>query len=194
MHAIKRSDKPKILPLSTIVGAQGGWPRIDVSEWPTILAVEYVSNRRFLVGIIISELLTEFATTLGDERILIKSSGRLLDFCLTENGAALVKAGATNPFALLPLSLMAAHADGSVRNVVDKRLPHFQSQLALALERVPAEQDEKIRADLERMESGLATASRGGDFSQEVERERRKRRSFSDHSTRVEDEKHGPNR
>ena len=89
---------------------------------------------------------------------------------------------------------MKAYADGSVRNVVDKRLPHFRSQLDSALEKVPAEQDEKIRADLERIESGLATPSRRGKFSQEVERERRKRRSFSDHSRRVEDKKHGPNR
>jgi hypothetical protein len=89
---------------------------------------------------------------------------------------------------------MKAYADGSVRNVVDKRLPHFRSQLDSALERVSAEQAEKIRADLERMESELATPSRGGEFSQEVERERRKRRSFSHHSMRVEDKKHRPDR
>ena len=124
----------------------------------------------------------------------MKSAGRLLEFALTEEGAALVKTGAMDPMKLLPLSLMKAHADRSVRNVVDKRLPHFRSQLDSALEKVPAEQAEKIRADLERMESELATPGRGGEFSQEVEREGRKRRSFSDHSLRVEDKKHGPDR
>jgi hypothetical protein len=147
-----------------------------------------------IMGIVVAELLKEFATTSGDERALVKSAGRLLEFALTEDGAALVKTGAMDPTKLLPLSRMKAHADGSVRNVVDKRLPHFQSQLSLALERVPAEQAEKIRADLERMESELATPSSGGEFSQEVERERRKRQSFSDHSMRLENKKQGPNR
>jgi hypothetical protein len=147
-----------------------------------------------MMGIVVAELLREFATTSGDERALVKSAGRLLEFALTEEGAALVKTDAMDPMKLLPLSLMKAHADGSVRNLVDKRLPRFRSQLDLALERVPAEQAEKIRADLERMESELARPGRGGELSQEVDRERRKRRSFSDHSTRVEDKKHGPNR
>jgi len=147
-----------------------------------------------IMGIVVSELHREFATTSGDERALMKSAGRLLAFAITKEGAALVNAGAMDPMNLLPLSLMKAHADASVRIVVDKRLPHFRSQLDSALERVPAEHAEKIRADLERMESELATPSRGEEFSQEVERERRKRRSFSDHSMRVEDKKQGPNR
>ena len=47
-----------------------------------------------VMGIVLSEVLKEFATTVGDERALIKSSGRLLEFSLTTDGAALVKAGA----------------------------------------------------------------------------------------------------
>jgi hypothetical protein len=85
------------------------------------------------MGIVVSEILKEFATTVGDERALIKSSGRMLDFCLTGDGAALVKAGAMDPFRSLPLSLMEAHADRSVRNLVNKRLPHFRPQLDEAL-------------------------------------------------------------
>jgi hypothetical protein len=146
------------------------------------------------MGVIVSELLKEFAMTPGDERALIKTCGRLLDFALSQNGAALVKGGVMDPFKLLPLALVETHAEASVRNLASKRLPHFRSQLDSALERVPAEQAEKIRADLERMESELARPSRGGEFSREVERERRKRRSFSDHSMRVEDKKHGPDR
>jgi hypothetical protein len=144
-----------------------------------------------VMGTIISELLKEFATTIGDERILIKSSGRLLDFCLTENGAALVKADAMDPFALLPLSLMAAHADGSVRNVVDKRLPHFQSQLDSVLERVPVEQVEKIRGDLEAMRAAPGI-QREGALNQELEREIRTRPSSSGPGQRGIDTERGP--
>ena len=80
-----------------------------------------------VMGIVISEVLKEFATTAGDERALIKSSGRLLEFSLTTDGAALVKAGAMDPFKLLPLVLMETHAEASVRNLMDKRLPHFSA-------------------------------------------------------------------
>jgi hypothetical protein len=68
-----------------------------------------------IMGIVVAELLREFATTSGDERALVKSAGRLLEFALTKEGAALVRAGAMDPMKLLPLRLMKAHADGSVR-------------------------------------------------------------------------------
>jgi hypothetical protein len=92
------------------------------------------------MGVVVAELLKEFAITSGDERALVKSAGRLLDFALTKEGAALIKAGAMDPMELLPVNLMKAHADESVRNVVDKRLPRFRHQLDLALEKVPAAQ------------------------------------------------------
>ncbi|MFY9987405.1 MAG: hypothetical protein WAK31_21790 [Chthoniobacterales bacterium] len=171
----------KGLNLATIPQREGEGGRQDAKQFA-------------VMGIITSDLLKQFAMTPGDERALIKTCGRLLDFSLSQNGAALVKAGAMDPFKLLPFALMETHAGASVRNLANKRLPHFRRQLDSALEKVPAEQAEKIRADLERMESELARPSRGGEFSQEVERERGKRRSFSDHSMRVEDKKHGPDR
>jgi hypothetical protein len=76
------------------------------------------------MGIIISELLREFATTAGDERALVKGAGRLLELALTREGVALVKSGAMDPFKLLPLDPIEAHAEASVRNLASIRLPH----------------------------------------------------------------------
>jgi len=56
-----------------------------------------------------------------------------------------------DPFKLLPLALMETHAEASVRNLTDKRLPHFRRQLHSILEKVPADQLEKIRGDLDAM-------------------------------------------
>jgi hypothetical protein len=145
-----------------------------------------------VMGIVVAQLLREFATTSGDERALVKSVGRVLEFALTREGAALVKGGAMDPFTLLPLDLMQAHADGSVRNLVDKRLPRFRRQLDSALERVPAEQAYKIRGDLERMEAELGTQNRGGEFGQELDRGRRTRHPLSESRDRGADKGHGP--
>jgi hypothetical protein len=117
-----------------------------------------------VMGKVVAELFREFTTTPGDERALVKSAGRLLEFALTKEGAALVKAGAMDPMQLLPLDLMGAHTDESVRNVVNKRLPHFRRRLDLALEKVPAEQTNKIRADLDSMAAELATQSMEEEF------------------------------
>jgi hypothetical protein len=64
-----------------------------------------------VIGIIVAQLLREFATTSGEERALVKSLGRLLELALTKEGATLVKAGAMDPFRLVPVNLMEAHAD-----------------------------------------------------------------------------------
>ena len=144
------------------------------------------------MGIVISEVLKEFATTAGDERALIKSSGRLLEFSLTTDGAALVKAGAMDPFKLLPLVLMETHAEASVRNLMDKRLPHYRRQLHSVLEKVSADQLEKIRDDLDAMRAASGIQGREGQLSQELGREVRKRQSPSGPGQKTIDRKGGP--
>jgi hypothetical protein len=122
----------------------------------------------------------------------VKSAGRLLEFALTKEGAALVKAGAMDPMKLLPLNLMGAHTDESVRNVVNKRLPHFRGRLDLASEKVPVEQTNKIRGDLDRMAAELATQSRKGEFGEELGRARRTEQPPSGRMGRAKDKNQGP--
>lgn len=81
-----------------------------------------------------------------------------------ENSAILI----SNPLLLY----LTAHADQGVRNLVNKRLPHFRRQLDLALDRVLVEQTDKIRGDLQRMEPKLGTVSGGGKLGNELKRER----------------------
>jgi hypothetical protein len=145
-----------------------------------------------VMGIVVAALLREFATTSGDERALVKSAGRLLEFALTKEGAALVKAGAMDPMKLLPLNLMGAHTDESVRNVVNKRLPHFRGRLDLASGKVPVEQTNKIRGDLDRMAAELATQSRKGEFGEELGRARRTEQPPSGRMGRAKDKNQGP--
>ena len=145
-----------------------------------------------VMGIILSEVLKEFATTVGDERALIKSSGRLLEFSLTTDGAALVKAGAMDLSTLLPLGLMGTHTDERVRNVVNTRLPHFRRRLDLALEKVPVEQTTKIRGDLERMAEELGTRGKELKFGEELGRARRTQQSPSGRMGRGKDKNRGP--
>lgn len=145
-----------------------------------------------VMGIVVTALLREFATTSGDERALVKSASRLLDFALTKEGAALVKAGAMDPMKLLPLDLMGAHTDESVRNVVNKRLPHFRRRLDLALEKVPVEQTTKIRGDLERMAEELGTRGKELKFGEELGRARRTQQPPSGQVGRSKDKNQGP--
>ena len=144
------------------------------------------------MGIVISEVLKEFATTAGDERALIKSSGRLLEFSLTTDGAALVKAGAMDPFKLLPLVLMETHAEASVRNLMDKRLPHYRRQLHSVLEKVSADQLEKIRDDLDAMRAASGIQGREGQLSQELGPRRRSWPPPSRSEHRATDTERGP--
>ena len=131
-----------------------------------------------VMGIIIAEVLREFATAVGHARALIKSSGRLLGFCLTPEGAALVKAGAMDPFKLLPLAVMEKHASKSVRNLVTKRLPHFQRQLELVLKAVPAEEMQRVQGDLRAMEMDVGARSRQANFDNQRERQLRIHRAL----------------
>jgi hypothetical protein len=96
-----------------------------------------------------------------------------------------------DPFMLLPLRVMETHAEESVRNLVNKRLPYFRRQLESTLEKAPVEQAQKIRRDLQRMEAELGTQNRGGEFGQELERGRRTRHSLSESRDRGADKGHG---
>ena len=60
------------------------------------------------------------------------------------------------------------------------------------MEKVPVEQTNKIRGDLERMELELGTQSRGGEFNKELERERRPRQPPSERTDRGIDKEYGP--
>jgi hypothetical protein len=142
-------------------------------------ATERQDAKQFVVmGIIITALLREMATTSVGERAFIKSSGRLLGFCLTPEGAALVKAGAMDPFKLLPLAVMEKHASESVRNLVTKRLPHFQRQLELVLKAVPAEEMQRVQGDLRAMEMDVGARSRQANFDNQRERQLRIHRAL----------------
>ena len=44
-----------------------------------------------IMGIVVNKVLSELASTQGAERALVKASGRLLNFWLSSNGAALVR-------------------------------------------------------------------------------------------------------
>lgn len=90
-----------------------------------------------ITGLVVREVLREFAAQPQAERALVKACGRLLEFWLGADGAALVRGGVARPREILPIQELENHSASSAQNFVTKRLPHFERQLADRISRVP---------------------------------------------------------
>jgi hypothetical protein len=90
-----------------------------------------------IMGLVVREVLRELAAQPEAERALVKACGRLVDFWLGGDGAALVRGGAAKPREILPIQELENHAADRVQNFVNKRLPHFERQLTDCISRVP---------------------------------------------------------
>ena len=116
---------------------------------------ERQDGRQFIaMGIVVATILRQFVHEQSGEahRALVKACGRLVEFWLTPDGAALVRAGAAQPTVTLPLAALREHPSASVRNVAEKRLPvFFEHQLPTAMSNVAERTVEKIKADLKRI-------------------------------------------
>ncbi len=116
-----------------------------------------------MMSLIVTRMLADAAGDAANQLVatnLVKAANRLMNWWFHGDGLALVAAGASDPRAVLPLAAMREHPAESVRNVVLKRWPHFERQLADALPAVPARILAKLAADLADLREGLETTRR----------------------------------
>jgi hypothetical protein len=114
-----------------------------------------------IMGIVVNKVLSELASTQGAERALVKASGRLLNFWLSSNGAALVRCNLADPKTTLPLRELTQHPSPSIQNFVTQMIPRFWGTLAERTASVPEPVVTKLES--EGTHSKIVTGSQRND-------------------------------